>query len=90
MQHVKLFVPLRPTESHYYRSCGGGQRGRHRDCLLTSERTGSNPYGCEGETDETEGCEDQPCPVFTQEGINYFPSDWRFQSNRKYLEFLSN
>ena len=26
--------------------------------------------GCEGETDQTDGCNDQPCPVFTEEGIN--------------------
>ena len=42
-------------------TCGGGQRSRHRDCLLRSG------LGCEGEADETASCNEAACPVWTGE-----------------------
>ena len=47
-------------------SCGGGERARQRDCLLdTVVKAGSNKFGCVGDSDEVDSCNDQPCPVWT-------------------------
>ena len=46
-------------------TCGGGQKARQRDCLLSYGKAGTNKFGCEGESDETDTCNEQSCPDFS-------------------------
>ena len=45
-------------------TCGGGSRERTRECGLTSRNGGDNP--CKAPLRQSEDCNSDPCPVFTQ------------------------
>ena len=46
-------------------SCGGGVQKRIRDCILSKDSSGSNDYGCIGDTWEMRPCNENDCPVWT-------------------------
>ena len=57
-------VPGQWTEwSQCSKSCGGGTRTKVRECINRRDRYG-NP--CNADLTETESCNDNPCPVWTE------------------------